>query len=1101
MKILEVNDNDIYGKIFNGYTIMKELNQRADFDVKQLVISKLSNNINCKELYSSPLKVDLDYRLHVLEHNILSTHSLLSSSTIELSNNKYYNEADLVHFHQVHNSRFSLPMFFEMAKRKPTIISLHDPWFLTGRCVHPLDCDKWKMGCKKCDHLNTFFDLPYDNSHELWNIKSLIKDTDVDLIVHSKFMYDLAKQNPYTKNLRIHEIPLGIDMSKYDFKLTKEEAKKKLNIFENDIVLFFREQETFKGTSYVIEALKKIENKNNITLLTCSQKGLLKELENDYNIVELGVIDEEQMLLCYNAADIFLMPSICESFGMMAVEAMASQLPTIVFDNTALPSTTNAPDVGILVKNLDSNDLYKKIDYYINHPKEREKRGLLSKEFIRKKYDYRNYFDSIASVYKEAYNNQKYKLYNNEKNNETIDYNNYDVKKTIFKLNLIHDELINDSKPFFLNKEQIKDDKIKYSDINVINLINKFNKYIYGLSMNKIKSRYEVINATNEEKDNTLNPKVSIIIPVYNGEKYVSLAIDSALRQTYTNLEVIVVNDGSKDNTDKICKSYGNKIKYIKKENGGVSSALNEGIKNMSGDYFSWLSHDDLYYPEKVEIEINYLKENNLLYTNTIVYSNYSLVDAVGTHLGDRIFDSRSLNIDSAYAILKGGINGLTLLIPKKAFFDVSLFDEKLRCVQDYQLWFTFYKYGYNFVHIPNVLTVTRIHKESDTNTNSRYVIEGNKFWIDTINYFKDNDKIRLYGSIYNYYYSLYNFFNGGPYFEVIDYCKKKYEEIEKKNINIINDYKVSIIVVYNEDNFASKTLNSVLNQSFKNIEIILINNGSRNDDIINKYVNNNNIKYIKLKNKKSEAFAINEGINNSTGEYISFINQGDVFDKEKTEKQLLKMVLSNEVISHTSYYEINEGKSYFIDSGFQNGYVFNVILNEPVIDISTVMVKKSFIINDNLYFEDNNYEITELFFLLNILYDNRILGIRDPLSYINRKESKNPTLKSIVDYICHNNKFSIEDYDISKMISSYLNSIRKNDYREIEKEHIDELNRYEYLQTNEWKNVSNLRNKIRKISFRKEQKTYMLDNNAIKNSRLNKYYRKLRKIKCKIKK
>ena len=96
------------------------------------------------------------------------------------------------------------------------------------------------------------------------------------------------------------------------------------------------------------------------------------------------------------------------------------------------------------------------------------------------------------------------------------------------------------------------------------------------------------------------NPLVSIIIPVYNGENYLAEAINSALSQTYNNIEVIVINDGSKDQTDTICKSYGDRIKYLKKENGGVASALNFGIDNMNGEYFSWLSHDDLYLPDKV---------------------------------------------------------------------------------------------------------------------------------------------------------------------------------------------------------------------------------------------------------------------------------------------------------------------------------------------------------------------------------------------------------------------------------------------------------------------------------------------------------------------
>lgn len=105
------------------------------------------------------------------------------------------------------------------------------------------------------------------------------------------------------------------------------------------------------------------------------------------------------------------------------------------------------------------------------------------------------------------------------------------------------------------------------------------------------------------------NPLVSIIIPVYNGANYVAEAIESALNQTYKNIEIIVVNDGSTDETEKIVKKYGDKVRYFSKENGGTSTALNVGIKNMKGDYFSWLSHDDMYYPNKIKIQIEELKK------------------------------------------------------------------------------------------------------------------------------------------------------------------------------------------------------------------------------------------------------------------------------------------------------------------------------------------------------------------------------------------------------------------------------------------------------------------------------------------------------------
>ena len=97
----------------------------------------------------------------------------------------------------------------------------------------------------------------------------------------------------------------------------------------------------------------------------------------------------------------------------------------------------------------------------------------------------------------------------------------------------------------------------------------------------------------------TQAPLVSIVIPVYNGASYLREAIDSALAQTYSDVEVIVVNDGSTDGgkTRDIASSFGDRIRYIEKVNGGVATALNLGIREMCGKFFSWLSHDDVYLP------------------------------------------------------------------------------------------------------------------------------------------------------------------------------------------------------------------------------------------------------------------------------------------------------------------------------------------------------------------------------------------------------------------------------------------------------------------------------------------------------------------------
>lgn len=210
-------------------------------------------------------------------------------------------------------------------------------------------------------------------------------------------------------------------------------------------------------------------------------------------------------------------------------------------------------------------------------------------------------------------------------------------------------------------------------------------------------------------------PLVSIVIPVYNGANYLRNAIDSALGQTYKNIEVLVVNDGSNDNgqTEKIVLSYGNKIKYYKKSNGGVATALNLGIEKMRGEYFSWLSHDDVYLENKISREISIL--SSLENKQTIIYSNYELINAENILIKkiDMAFAHRidSLNC-GLYAVVFGVLNGCTMLIPKSVFKKYGTFNINLHNTQDYEFWYRIFKDGYSIRYIREYLVKTRIHPE-----------------------------------------------------------------------------------------------------------------------------------------------------------------------------------------------------------------------------------------------------------------------------------------------------------------------------------------------------------------------------------------------------
>ena len=209
-------------------------------------------------------------------------------------------------------------------------------------------------------------------------------------------------------------------------------------------------------------------------------------------------------------------------------------------------------------------------------------------------------------------------------------------------------------------------------------------------------------------------PKVSIIIPVYNGSDYLREAVDSALAQTYQNVEVIVVNDGSEDNgaTDEIARSYGDRIRYFHKSNGGVATALNLGISVMDGDYFAWLSHDDVFSPEKTEVQIAFLKS---LGRDAVIYSDYRFIDCNSRYLRTKKFPN-NLTSQFKLALISRSqlLHGCTLLIPRLFLEKIGPFDETLHTTQDYDLWLRMAD-RFEFIHLPRVLTSSRVHTGQGT--------------------------------------------------------------------------------------------------------------------------------------------------------------------------------------------------------------------------------------------------------------------------------------------------------------------------------------------------------------------------------------------------
>ena len=183
----------------------------------------------------------------------------------------------------------------------------------------------------------------------------------------------------------------------------------------------------------------------------------------------------------------------------------------------------------------------------------------------------------------------------------------------------------------------------------------------------------------------TDDPLVSIIIPTYNYARFLPYAVDSALNQNYLNVEVIVVNDGSKDETSEVAQSYGERIRYIYQENQGLSAARNSGIQEAKGDYLVFLDADDILALNMVEQSLEALWK---LGSHFAVVANQSeLINREGAYTGKTWgFPKGDVEVTCLDLMIQNRFSPM-LLARKQVFREVGGFDPDLKASEDRDMW------------------------------------------------------------------------------------------------------------------------------------------------------------------------------------------------------------------------------------------------------------------------------------------------------------------------------------------------------------------------------------------------------------------------------
>ncbi len=205
---------------------------------------------------------------------------------------------------------------------------------------------------------------------------------------------------------------------------------------------------------------------------------------------------------------------------------------------------------------------------------------------------------------------------------------------------------------------------------------------------------------------------VSVIIPAYNAAAYIKETLDSVFAQTYTNYEVIVVNDGSPDTREleSVLLPYRSRVTYITQENGGLSAARNTGLRAANGTYVSILDADDLWLPDYLEVQLSYLRDHpqcELVYCNALFFGDSS-------YSGKKYMDEfPSVGEPTAAAIISRHCHVFVSVLARRNPLLAVSFDEQLRSCEDFDCWIRFTANGYKIGYHRNVLVLYRKHRAS----------------------------------------------------------------------------------------------------------------------------------------------------------------------------------------------------------------------------------------------------------------------------------------------------------------------------------------------------------------------------------------------------
>ncbi len=397
LRVLSVNDYDLVNKRFNGYDIKERLKDYG-IESKFIVWKKRSKDPAVKQIGWGYHNNIIRTAIKMFER-CLGVQNIFQPYALRLLIHGWYDETEIVHFHLIHNELISLWSIPKICREKKVVWTVHDPWLVTGHCIHPLDCQKWRSECLECSRLRTPKITYIDMAHAMCLLKrKIVQSSNIHFIVASEWMKNILEESPVTKGEDITVIPFGIDLDRFE-GVDRSISRGKLEIEGDSPVITFRSDPgPYKGTKHAVEALRTLKGMD-LTILTFGNKMNVEALKPLFKVIDFGWAYEEEMTSILGATDVFVMPSVAESFGMMAIEALATGVPVIAFKGTALGEIIEDGVTGRLVEQGDVDGLRSAIEELVSDPKLRREMGENGKRIARERYNIERQAKQTADLY------------------------------------------------------------------------------------------------------------------------------------------------------------------------------------------------------------------------------------------------------------------------------------------------------------------------------------------------------------------------------------------------------------------------------------------------------------------------------------------------------------------------------------------------------------------------------------------------------------------------------------------------------------------------------------------------------------------------------